>query len=238
MLNASELRSAATYYMVKSIATDTSDFDVGFYHSPSHTRIVLARISSTRIRNWKEPRSRKAISYSFEMSSPSPQASPVPIPSPSDGKSPARRTSFGFLHRSKSKEPLTNRKASGGKITKRQHEQARDEELKRLQEANLSPNSIPRLPDLTPSPQLQTFGGENSMSDATEKGTKRSTEALSPNVPMPPIPGKSQSAEALDPYARSESMTHRGRYSYAPSAVSSIDSPRRVRRRKDPTPYK
>nr|AAL18019.2 Sep4a [Coccidioides posadasii]AAW68429.1 Sep4a [Coccidioides posadasii] len=32
-------------------------------------------------------------------------------------------------------------------------------------------------------------------------------------------------------------MAHRGRYSYASSAVSTINSPRRVRRRKDPTPY-
>jgi hypothetical protein len=173
------------------------------------------------------------------MSSPSPQASPLPIPSPSDSKSPNRRTSFGFLHRSKSKEPLRERKVSGNKVTKRQHEQARDEELRRLQEANLSPRSIPRLPDLTPSPQLQTFGGEDTMQDnAPGKKTKMSTETSTPNVPMPPMPGKSQSPETVDPYSRSESMTHRGRYSYAPSAVSSIDSPRRVRRRKDPTPYK
>lgn len=33
-------------------------------------------------------------------------------------------------------------------------------------------------------------------------------------------------------------MTHRGRYSYASSAISTINSPRRVRRRKDPTPFK
>ncbi|GKT96101.1 putative septin aspE [Colletotrichum tofieldiae] len=50
--------------------------------------------------------------------------------------------------------------------------------------------------------------------------------------PMPPIP-----ANAYDPYARTESMTHRGRYSYASSAISTVNSPRRVRRRKDPTPF-
>lgn len=39
---------------------------------------------------------------------------------------------------------------------------------------------------------------------------------------------------------RTESMTNRGRYSYASSTVNvnSINSPRRVRRRKDPTPFK
>jgi hypothetical protein len=52
-------------------------------------------------------------------------------------------------------------------------------------------------------------------------------------VPVPPIPNN-----VFDPYARTESMTHRGRYSYASSAVSTINSPRRVRRRKDPTPFK
>lgn len=51
--------------------------------------------------------------------------------------------------------------------------------------------------------------------------------------PVPPIPN-----HTFDPYARTESMTHRGRYSYASSAISSINSPRRVRRRKDPTPFK
>lgn len=45
-------------------------------------------------------------------------------------------------------------------------------------------------------------------------------------------------APESDPYARTESMTHRGRYSYASSAVSTVNNPRRLRRRKDPTPYK
>ena len=124
-------------------------------------------------------------------------------------------------------------------MTKKQHEQAREEELRRLQEANLSPRSVPKLPDLTPSPQLQPFGGEGSMSDhAADENREQSMKASNRNVPIPPMPGKSLKSEAVDPYARSESMTHRGRYSYAASAVSSIESPRRVRRRKDPTPYK
>jgi hypothetical protein len=41
-----------------------------------------------------------------------------------------------------------------------------------------------------------------------------------------------------DPYPRTESMTNRGRYSYASSQISTVNSPRRVRRRKDPTPFK
>ncbi|MBE3042329.1 hypothetical protein IMZ48_07060 [Candidatus Bathyarchaeota archaeon] len=56
-----------------------------------------------------------------------------------------------------------------------------------------------------------------------------------PRMPPPPVPNSSGS---FDPYARTESMTHRGRYSYASSAISTINSPRKVRRRKDPTPFK
>lgn len=45
---------------------------------------------------------------------------------------------------------------------------------------------------------------------------------------------------AIDPSARTDSMTNRGRFSYASSManVNSVNSPRRVRRRKDPTPFK
>ncbi|KAL9114218.1 MAG: hypothetical protein Q9227_001640 [Pyrenula ochraceoflavens] len=56
------------------------------------------------------------------------------------------------------------------------------------------------------------------------------------STPVPPVPG-SPSGPENDPYARTESMTHRGRYSYASSAHSTVNNPRRVRRRKDPTPY-
>ena len=163
------------------------------------------------------------------MTASSPQTSP--ITSPEESKSPSRRTSFGFLHRTKSKEPVRDRKLSGGKIIKKQHEQAR--------EANLTPTSVPKLPDLTLSPQLQTFGEEETIShDTARKSRKQPMEALTRNVPIRSSPGYSRGYPAADLYSRTESMTHRGRYSYAPSAMSTLDSPRRVRRRKDPTPYK
>lgn len=50
-----------------------------------------------------------------------------------------------------------------------------------------------------------------------------------------PLPGTAPST--VDSHSRTESMTHRGRYSYASSAAG-LNSPRRVRRRKDPTPFK
>ncbi len=50
-------------------------------------------------------------------------------------------------------------------MVKRQSEHAREEELRRLQAANLVDRSVPKLPDFTPAPQLQTFGGEGSGSE-------------------------------------------------------------------------
>ncbi|KAL9085085.1 MAG: hypothetical protein Q9159_004900 [Coniocarpon cinnabarinum] len=50
--------------------------------------------------------------------------------------------------------------------------------------------------------------------------------------------GSSPPTSYVDPYARTESMTNRGRSSYANASVNGhVNSPRRVRRRKDPTPF-
>lgn len=140
----------------------------------------------------------------------------------------ARRTSLGFLRRSKSTEPLGERKPSGSR-KKMSKSQAMEEELRRQRES-YAPKNAPRLPDLSPTPQLETFGGE-----------ERDTLAPEPPMPRPQsgiaVPTASMT-DAVDPYARTESMTHRGRYSYASSAISTVNSPRRIRRRKDPTPYK
>ncbi|KKZ60420.1 hypothetical protein EMCG_00706 [[Emmonsia] crescens] len=154
----------------------------------------------------------------------------------------ARRTSLGFLRRSKSTEPLSgDRKASGGKMSKRmQKEMAREELLRQQREAAAVPQHAPRLPDLPPPPQLNTFGGENARQENLTVSPNRSGGGyIDPKAPasLHPTPAGARSSEIVDPYARTESMTHRGRYSYASSAVSTINSPRRVRRRKDPTPY-
>ncbi len=140
----------------------------------------------------------------------------------------ARRTSLGFLRRSKSTEPLGERKVSRKKMSKAE----RMEEALRRQRESYAPKHAPRLPDLSLTPQLETFGGE-----------ERDTLSAEPALPRPQSgsaapPGSSHAADPIDPYVRTESMTHRGRYSYASSAVSTVNSPRRIRRRKDPTPYK
>ncbi|CAP85597.1 hypothetical protein E8E15_009157 [Penicillium rubens] len=132
-----------------------------------------------------------------------------------------RRTSLGFLRRSKSTEPLGDQK-SRKKMSKSQ-----EEEMRRQRES-YAPKIPPRLPDLSPAPQLETFGGE--------ERDKFDPIPIRPQSGLPASPSMG-SVNNVDPYARTESMTHRGRYSYASSAVSTVNSPRRVRRRKDPTSY-
>lgn len=145
-----------------------------------------------------------------------------------------------LLRRSKSGE-LKGKKA-----------QAKEQELQRQRDASI-PKSPPRLPVLyngAPAPELQTFGGDSLRPDSVAIVSGRahtadnqsvlSRPSYDPgarsaiNVPVPPVPNGAW----VDPYARTESMTHRGRYSYASSAVSTVNNPRRVRRRKDPTPFK
>ncbi|EAS35013.2 cell division protein Sep4a [Coccidioides immitis RS] len=122
-----------------------------------------------------------------------------------------RRTSLGFLRRAKSSE------------------KAKEEQLRRQREAAIS-KFAPQLPDIAPPPQLNTFGGENVRSNLSGRAGSYEPLSAQSHPPVPPIP-------FVDVYGKAESMAHRGRYSYASSAVSTINSPRRVRRRKDPTPY-
>lgn len=71
--------------------------------------------------------------------------------------------------------------------------------------------------------------------------SNNSLNTSAPRVPMSSSPSVRRAAHAPDPYATTESMTNRGRESYASLALSSgghVNSPRRVRRKKDPTPFK
>ncbi|KAF7587740.1 hypothetical protein BBP40_006818 [Aspergillus hancockii] len=136
-----------------------------------------------------------------------------------------RNSSLGFLRRSKSTEPL------GSKSKKNSKAQAMDEELRRQESM---PKHPPRLPDLSPAPVLESFGGE----ERHDNGATLSNNTPSPQRQQPQQPpSRSSMSTDYDPYARTESMTHRGRYSYASSAMSTVNNPRRLRRRKDPTPY-
>ncbi|KAJ4286073.1 hypothetical protein N0V90_013422 [Kalmusia sp. IMI 367209] len=188
----------------------------------------------------------------------SPESTALPKLSQSNGdaQSGPRRSSFNFLRRKSSSETRGgNRSASGGKMSKKQKALAQEEALRRQREAAMLPKQPPRLPNHSPLPQIDHFGGEDARPDSiaivsnragnySQNFSRPSMDQKMPpssniNVPVPPMPGTSPSYMDYDPYPRTESMTHRGRYSYASSAVSTIgvNSPRRVRRRKDPTPF-
>lgn len=198
---------------------------------------------------------------SFLQHNPSSGRSPPPLPEdpslPSIPESnggeeqPRRRGSFSFLRRTKSGTQLsTKRSISGGKLTKKQKAIAREQQMAQ----ELIPQQPPMIPAIPRPTQLQTFGGEDARPDSMTLASDRTRgnqynspsrfpgingSATYSNVPIPPIPGNSKEGGGHgDLYARTESMTNRGRYSYASSAISTINSPRRVRRRKDPTPFK
>ncbi|KAI9882159.1 MAG: ribosome biosynthesis protein rrb1 [Watsoniomyces obsoletus] len=168
---------------------------------------------------------------------------PPPPPTPT-----RRRSSFSFLRRSKSGETMSRRTPSGTRISKKQQRQPSSQEtmqeleeqerLKQQQEASRIP---PALPALESVPPIHTFGGEDSneiVSPGTGQTRPKDRHMMSSNqsVPIPPIPEiSSRFTHGED--GRANSITHRGRYSYASSMVSTVNSPRRMRRRKDPTPF-
>jgi len=146
---------------------------------------------------------------------------------PTRSDSARRTTSFGsFIKRSKSNDLLSERKPSGTRLRKKSLEGERRPSIK---------DEPPALPTFTPQQAIDSFGGE-SYTPAPVMSA-RTVNGLQGAPPVPPMPANIPD-HAVDPYARAESMTHRSRYSYAQSTTSTVNSPRRVRRRKDPTPYK
>ncbi|KAF2738490.1 hypothetical protein EJ04DRAFT_53565 [Polyplosphaeria fusca] len=163
-----------------------------------------------------------------------------------------RRSSFNFLRRKSSGDSRGGqRSASGGKMSKKQKALAQEEALRKQREAAMLPKQPPRLPSHSPLPRIDQFGGEDPRPDSVAIVSNRAAnyghnfsrpsaeyKMAHHAAPAPPVvPGSSPPYMDFDPYPRTESMTHRGRYSYASSAISSVNSPRRVRRRKDPTPF-
>ncbi|KAA6408252.1 MAG: hypothetical protein FRX48_07994 [Lasallia pustulata] len=181
---------------------------------------------------------------------------PIP-PSPDSadrGRShPPRQSPLGFIRRMRSVERVTTRRSSsGGKLTKKQLAMERDYQTR---EATAISQQPPRIPDLPYPGRLQTFGGEDEKPPTTKDQAaspgrqeqyvpNRATPVFpfgpdhSHNVPVPSIPQSPPAGqrESVDPNAKTESMTHRGRYSYA-NSTNTVNSPRRMRRRKDPTPF-
>jgi hypothetical protein len=188
----------------------------------------------------------------------SPDTTALPKPAVQPGNDDAhngpRRTSFNFLRKSSSAS--AGRSVSAGKMSKKQKALAQEEALRRQREAAMR-QPPPRLPNHSPLPQIDHFGGNDARPDSiaivsnqagnySHNFSRPSVDhARTPpsnriHVPVPPMPAAAPTYMDFDPYPRAESMTHRGRYSYASSAVSTVgvNNPRRVRRRKDPTPFK
>ena len=134
-----------------------------------------------------------------------------------------------LLRRSKSSDLV-----KGGKKA----QAIREAELERQRQASRIPPKLPEFSIHGGEQLSKSFGNQIHTDSVDSPRVKRDVygrPSMEPsyNYPTPPIPNND-----YDPYARTESMAHRGRYSYASSAVSTINSPRRVRRRKDPTPFK
>ncbi len=169
-----------------------------------------------------------------------------------------RKGSFSFLRRSKSRERSTSGTTPARKLSKRDRSKVRQQDMMQEQ----MPSPPPRIPIIPHPPDLQGFGGEDSRSDSAAimsnraggsfrngLAQKTSQETLGSDMyrgmlvpPVPPVPRIPATATVpksyVDAFPKTESLVHRGRYSYASSAISTINSPRKIRRRKDPTPFK
>lgn len=179
-----------------------------------------------------------------------PQAPPVnqqPQAAPDGG----RKRSFSFG--SRKSEGTANMLRKSSKIKAQEQERLEMERKARLQQP------APTLPEHNPLPGIDSFGGDNA--NNTSNSSPRVTNFSRPGV-MPPSSNNSSSSPAYairpvqassspdstrktngeyvsDPISRTESITNRGRSSYASSIVGgNMSSPRRIRRRKDPTPFK
>ena len=171
---------------------------------------------------------------------------------PPDG-SLRRKGSFSFLKRSKSRDRASSGSAPMRKLSKKASKKVKEEELRRLRdEIGERP---PRIPAVPSQPEMQSFGGDDRRADSAAIMSNRAAGSfpqrlaqkasqeqygsnnyrpmvVPPVPPIPPVPGQTPTQAAF------ESMANRGRYSYASSAISTINSPRKIRRRKDPTPFK
>lgn len=165
-------------------------------------------------------------------------------------RSASRGRSFSFLRRQSSKDGIvpTRSTSLGRKLARRKTSKGQepaDPLPPRLPSMILPTTSFPS-PASDFSPNSQPYQNFNYSRSAISANQKRQMETGNyRDLPVPAIPEDSlppsshDGTRSHDPHARSESMTNRGRYSYASAiTVQNSDSPRRPRRRKDPTPFK
>lgn len=138
-----------------------------------------------------------------------------------------RTSSFGnFIKRTKSNDLLTER---SGRASPGPGQLLREKSPETEGRPSIAA-SPPALPTLPSQPVIESFGGE----DYVPAPIMSTSATNGQNGASSMTPG---SFNAVD-HTRAHSMTNRSRYSYAQSISSSLTSPRRVRRRRDPTPYK
>jgi hypothetical protein len=140
----------------------------------------------------------------------------------------------------------------------RKSSKMKQQERERLEQERIARQNAPapRLQGINPLPGIASFGGDDNQhnnNNAANFSRPAQQYGGSSANNMPGYNGNSSSSPAYavrsgasppgkesgEYVERHESMTNRGRYSYASSTVGvSVSSPRRVRRRKDPTPFK
>lgn len=195
----------------------------GQSQSPAQTTTLQSRDFPLPDLEWKARSSAPSSTRGIRRKSFPP--SRFPIMSTDQPERTGRTTSFGSLiKRTKSNDLLGERKSSTTRLRKKSLEGQRRPSVSDIP---------PALPTVNPQPVIESFGGESYV----PRHNMSTANGMHGAPPVPPLPIELQQA-AVDPFARTESMTHRSRYSYAQSTSSTVNSPRRVRRRKDPTPYK
>ncbi|KAF2220350.1 hypothetical protein BDZ85DRAFT_204137 [Elsinoe ampelina] len=170
-----------------------------------------------------------------------------------------RRGSFGFLSRSKSRshEVAVVTSSDGHTMLRKQKLRDQEERLRQQREAREA-RPPPVLPSPSPLPVINTFGGDDVRPDSVAiisnkaSNFSRPYPAMSPSTSMPLLnrpppqqqapPGMrdirdGKNGEYLDPRSRMDSMNSLRHQSVTSTATSNYHSPRRMRRRKDPTPF-
>ncbi|PSK34778.1 hypothetical protein B9Z65_1361 [Elsinoe australis] len=184
---------------------------------------------------------------------------------PEEGTSRQRRGSFGFLSRTKSRShevPVVTT-SDGHTMLRKQKLRDQEERLRQSREAREA-RPPPVLPSPSPLPVINTFGGEDSRPDSVAIISNKASNfsrpgpypanTMSPSTSMPilnkspmqqqrtspSMSDLSQDGRAGsygDPRSRMDSMNGK-HYSVASTAATgNYQSPRRMRRRKDPTPF-
>jgi len=178
-----------------------------------------------------------------------------------------RRPSFAFLRRSFSRDPLSEARAQRGTSGTNSASTAKLAKRSPRKASSADKEGTPRLPSYHTLPGIRTslplssLHNTNNPSDSNPNGLAPAALkrlGLNPNiyharhamekqkvtantVPVAPMPSNHVTPPklAVDPYARTGSMTNRGRYSnHLGSPTGNIDGSRRIRRKKDPTPFK